>query len=96
MQERRVPARELEDNKSFLIGSLPLRLETNEGIAGALVDMELFELGLDYLERFPEIIRSITAAEIQAVVRKYLDPDRMVLSTAGPEPAPPMPQEGAP
>jgi zinc protease len=58
--------------------------------------MELFELGLDYLERFPEIIRSITAAEIQAVVRKYLDPDRMVLSTAGPEPAPPMPQEGAP
>ncbi len=84
--ERRVPAKELEDNKSFLIGSLPLRLETNEGIAGVLVDMELFELGLDYLERYPEIIASITAAEVQAAARKYLDPDRMVLSTAGPEP----------
>jgi zinc protease len=93
MQERRVPAQELEDNKSFLIGSLPLQLETNEGIAGMLVDMELFELGLDYLERFPEIIRSITAAEIQAVVRKYLDPDRMVLSTAGPELPSPLAQE---
>ncbi|MFN3929198.1 MAG: M16 family metallopeptidase, partial [Thermoflexus sp.] len=86
LQERRVPARELEDNQSFLIGSLPLRLETNEGIAGVLVDMELFELGLDYLERYPEIISSLTAADVQAVVRKYLDPDRMVLSTAGPEP----------
>lgn len=84
--ERRVPTKELEDNKSFLIGSLPLRLETNEGIAGVLVDMELFELGLDYLERYPEIIASLTAAEVQAVARKYLDPDRMVLSTAGPEP----------
>lgn len=84
--ERRIPNKELTDNKSFLIGSLPLRLETNEGIAGVLVDMELFELGLDYLERYPEIIASITAAEVQAVARKYLDPDRMVLSTAGPEP----------
>lgn len=89
LRERRVPAKELDDNKSFLIGSLPLRLETNEGIAGALVDIELFELGLDYLERYPEIIASLTAAEVQEVIRKYLDPDRMVLSTAGPEPTPP-------
>lgn len=85
--ERRVPAKELEDNKAFLIGSLPLRLETNEGIAGVLVDMELFELGLDYLERYPDLIAGLTAAEVQAAARKYLDPDRMVLATAGPDPA---------
>ncbi len=88
--ERRVPAQELAENQSFLIGSLPLRLETNEGIAGMLVDMELFELGLDYLERYPEIIGSLTASDVQAVVRKYLDPDRMVLSTAGPDPERPL------
>ncbi len=88
--ERRVPAKELEENKSFLIGSLPLRLETNEGIAGVLVDMELFELGLDYLERYPEIIGGLTASDVQAVARKYLDPDRMVLSTAGPDPERPL------
>ncbi|MCS7251474.1 MAG: insulinase family protein [Thermoflexus sp.] len=89
LRERRVPAKELEENKSFLIGSLPLQLETNEGIAGVLVDMELFELGLDYLERYPEIMASLNAAEVQAAARKYMDPDRMVLSTAGPEPDPP-------
>ncbi len=88
--ERRVPAKELAENQSFLIGSLPLRLETNEGIAGVLVDIELFELGLDYLERYPEIIGSLTASDVQAVARKYLDPDRMVLSTAGPDPEHPL------
>lgn len=52
------------DARDFLIGSMALRLETNAGIAQLLADIELYDLGLDYLERYPDIIRSITPADL--------------------------------
>ncbi len=75
---------ELDEAKDFLTGSLALRLETNDGVASALGDIELYELGLDYLQRYPNIIRSITADQILAVVRKYAQLENYALSIAGP------------
>jgi zinc protease len=63
---------------------MPLRLETKERIAYQIAHMELFELGLDYLRRYPGQVQAVTAEEILGVCRKYLDPDRYVLSVAGP------------
>lgn len=84
LQDDPVPAEELADNQSYLIGSLPILLETNDGVAETLVDLELYGLGLDYLERYPERIAAITTQEIQAVAQKYLSPDHYVLAVAGP------------
>ena len=78
---------ELEDNKAFITGSLPLRLETNEGVARAILDMERYSLGLDYLRRYAGLIEMITAEQVQAVAQRWLDPDAYALSIAGP-PAP--------
>jgi zinc protease len=78
---------ELEDNKAFITGSLPLRLETNEGVARAILDMERYSLGLDYLQRYAGLIETITAEQVQAVAQRWLDPDAYALSIAGP-PAP--------
>ncbi|HEY4724276.1 MAG TPA: pitrilysin family protein [Anaerolineae bacterium] len=85
MCETKVTAKELKDNKSYSIGSMPLSLETNDGVAGIILDMELYGLGLDYLIRYPDLINSITAARIQAAARKYLDPDNFALAVAGPQ-----------
>jgi Predicted Zn-dependent peptidases len=46
-----VPPEELADSQSFLVGSLPLREETNEGVAAAILDMEQYGQGVDYLQR---------------------------------------------
>ena len=56
----------------------------NEGIAAQIVIMELFELGLDYLRRFPSIIESITADDIRTVAERVMVPETHVLSVAGP------------
>jgi zinc protease len=53
LQDEPVPADELEDCKSYLTGSVPLQLETNDGVASLLADIEWHGLGLDYLERYP-------------------------------------------
>ncbi len=84
MRTELVEEQELADNKAYIVDSLPLRLEGNEGIAAQIVTMELFELGLDYLRRFPGIIESITAEDIRAIAERVMVPEAYVLSVAGP------------
>lgn len=79
-----VTQEELSEAKDFVTGSLALRLETNEGVASTLSDIELFDLGLDYLEKYPDVIRAITAEQILAAVQKYAQVEHYALAIAGP------------
>jgi zinc protease len=81
---KKVSAEELADNKSQFIGRLPLQLETNEGVAGMLESIELYQLGLDYLRRYPSLINALTREQVQAAAAKYLDPERYAAAVAGP------------
>jgi len=84
MRDKRVGGRELADNKSFITGSLPLQLETNDGTASIILDMELYGLGLDYLQHYADTINNITPTQIRTAAQKYLDPDNIVIAVAGP------------
>ncbi len=75
---------ELDEARDFLTGSLALRLETNEGVAATLGDIELFDLGLDYLQRYPTIIRAVTAERILAAAEKYASVEGYALAIAKP------------
>jgi zinc protease len=80
----KVPADELGENVANLIGRLPLQLETNEGVAGALLHIERFQLGLDYYQRYPDLLTAITADQVLETARRFLHPDRLAIATAGP------------
>lgn len=79
-----VTKQELADVQSNYIGRLPLSLESNSGVASALLTMERHQLGLDYLQGYEKMIREITAESILEASRQYLDPDKLAISTAGP------------
>jgi zinc protease len=79
-----VKPEELSDSKSNFLGRMPLLLESNSGVAVSLLNMERFNLGLDYFLRYPEIIQSITAEDILEASQKYLDPERLAVAVAGP------------
>jgi zinc protease len=79
-----VESEELEDTKTHYIGRLPLSLESNAGVAGALLNLERYDLGLDYYRRYADMISSITREETLAAARTYLDPLRLGISIAGP------------
>jgi zinc protease len=79
-----VAEEELADAKSNQIGSLALRLETNDGIAGALLEMEYYQLGLYYLQRFPAIIRSLTKEQLMEAAKRYLATEAFLEVIAGP------------
>jgi zinc protease len=84
LAEEPVDAAELADSQAYLTGVMPLTLETNEGVASALMNMEWFGLGLDYLWRYRDLIYAVTTADVQRVARTYLAPERLVTVVAGP------------
>ncbi|MBN1138011.1 MAG: insulinase family protein [Anaerolineae bacterium] len=84
LRQEPVSADDLANSQLSLTGSLPLRLETNEGVAGVLLDMERYGLGLDYLQRYAGLVNAVTIQDIQEMAHRYLDPDRYVLAVAGP------------
>jgi len=75
---------ELEDAQNYLIGSLAVRLETDAGIAQALLEIELFNLGLDYLLRYPALIRGVMPEAIGAAASRYLTLEGYTVATAVP------------
>ena len=76
---------ELADAKSFSTGVLPLALETNDGVAANLLAIEYFNLGLDYLDRYPEIINALTREQLLTAAQRHLDPARFAIAVAKPE-----------
>jgi zinc protease len=79
-----VSAEELSDSQSNFIGRLPLSLETNGGMASSILNLERFELGLDYYQRYPGLVRAVTREDILETARRYLSPDRLGVGIAGP------------
>ncbi len=86
MRNEPVTDEELSDAKSYLIGSLPLSMESSDSIANAALDIAFYHLGLDYVEKLPERIRSLTAEKLREVSQRYLLTDRVAVAVAKPAP----------
>jgi zinc protease len=83
IQSTHVSEKELADAKSYLTGSFPLRMDTSAKIAGILTAIELYNLGLDYPQRYADLINSVTREDVLRVAKKYLHPDRIVIVVVG-------------
>jgi zinc protease len=84
MRDKKVKPAELEDNQRYFTGVMPLQMETNEGVAGQIINMIRYKRGLDYLLSYPERVHAVTVRDIQAVAQKWLDTENFALVTAGP------------
>ncbi|MHB0936984.1 MAG: M16 family metallopeptidase [Armatimonadota bacterium] len=84
MRDGGATQRELDDAVAFVTGAHAIALETNAAIANELMDTEYFKLGLDYPERVTSLYRAITLEQVNAAAKKYLHPEKLVVSIAGP------------
>ncbi|HNR02332.1 MAG TPA: pitrilysin family protein [Anaerolineaceae bacterium] len=80
-----VTQEELEDNQNNYIGRMPLSLESNSGVANSILNLERFDLGLDYLQRYPSLIRAVTREDILHAALKFIDPEKLIIVSAGPD-----------
>ena len=79
-----VSAEELSDSQANFVGRLPLALESNGGVAGALLNLERYDLGLDYYRDYAEQINAVTVEDVLAAAQHYLDPNKLAIAVAGP------------
>jgi zinc protease len=79
-----VTEEELRSAQSYSIGVLPLALESPDGVAATLLSIEEFDLGLDYLVRYPDIINAVTREAVRDAAQQHLDLHRAAIGVAGP------------
>ncbi len=84
LRNEKPTVQEVEDVKLYLVGSLPFKVATNDRVAALLTSIERFHLGLSYLDDYKKAVLAVTPEDVQAVAKKYLDPEHLYLVIAGP------------
>jgi zinc protease len=88
VREDGLSAKEFDESKRYLIGSIPRQLETNAGIAGFLLSAEFHGLGPAHDSDLPGYLEAVTPGGVNAVARRLLEPSKAVVVVAGPWTAP--------
>jgi len=65
------------------LGGCRFRWNPTAGV-NALLNIERYDLGLDYYRRYAEMVGAVTPEQVLTAVRKFLDPERLAIAIAGP------------
>jgi zinc protease len=76
---------ELARSKSYLKGSYALGFDTSAKIAGQLVQIQLDELGIDYIDRRNGLIEAVTFEDVRRVAKRLLDSGLLVTVVGRPQ-----------
>ena len=79
IQTQGVSEKELDAAKKYLMGSFPMRFDTQGKLVNFLTQIEYYGLGLDYPEKYPSLIRSVTREDVLRVAKAYLHPENVIL-----------------
>ena len=83
LREQPVSDQELADAKRAMIASFALSLESPAQLLNYHVTRWRYSLPVDYWDKYPDRISSVTKPQIQAAARKYLPADRMQIVAVG-------------
>jgi zinc protease len=76
---------EFDKAKTYLKGSYPLGLDTSNRIASQLVQIQLDELGIDYVDRRGGLIDAVTLADTKRVAKRLLDSGLLITVVGRPD-----------
>jgi zinc protease len=78
-----VPAQELQDAKSFIIGSFPLNIEIPNNLAARLTTIFLYGLGDDYLKTYRDRLAAISQPDVQRVAMNRISQENLIAVLVG-------------
>ncbi len=78
-----VPADELARAKNYIALRFPGGFETSSDISARLEAVLVYGLPDDYFSTYVQNIQAVTAADVQRVARKYIQPDRFAVVVVG-------------
>lgn len=78
-----VSVTELEAGKGSLVGSLPLQLETAQGIAEQVGRYTMLGLPKDFIRTLRPRLSAVTTAQLQAAAKQYMRPGQSLIVVVG-------------
>ncbi len=78
-----VPGKEMDEAKRSLIASFALSLESPSRLLGYAIESELYGFPDTYWDTYPDKLMAVSAADVQRVGTKYLNPEAMQVVTVG-------------
>ncbi|TDX11181.1 M16 family metallopeptidase [Flavobacterium sp. S87F.05.LMB.W.Kidney.N] len=78
-----ITAEELENKKTNLIGSFKVGMSTTNGMARTI--LSFIERGLEpnYIDQYPKDIQKATLQQVNDVIKKYIQLDKMIIIKSG-------------
>jgi zinc protease len=74
---------ELDIAKKYLIGSYPLRFDTSTKLAGQLTQMQVENLGRDYMDRRNGLIAAVTREDATRVAKRLYGEGKLFVTVVG-------------
>ena len=83
MAEKGPSQEDLDNAKSYLIGSYPLRFDTNAKIATQLLGLQVDGFGPEYVDNRNEMIAAVTLDDLKRVAKRLLETDNLIVTIVG-------------
>lgn len=83
MAEKGPTKTELQKAQQYLIGSYALRFDTSRKIASHLVEMQVEDLGIDYIATRNERMAAVTLEDTRRAAHRLIGDGQMLVSVAG-------------
>jgi zinc protease len=74
---------DLDNAKNYLIGSYPLRFDTNAKIATQLLGLRMDGFGPEYVENRNAMIAAVTLDDMKRVAKKLLETENLIVTIVG-------------
>jgi predicted Zn-dependent peptidase len=83
LRDEKVGAEEIENAKRAIVGGFALSLEQPQFLLQNIITQKLYDLPADYWDTYPQKVAAVTAEDVQAVARKYIDLDHLQVVAVG-------------
>ena len=83
LKENGVSQEAYEEAMDYMVGSFPLRLDSNSNILSYLTFMQAEDMGADYLDKWLENMRNVSQEDVHRAAQKYLHPEQMIVVMVG-------------
>jgi zinc protease len=74
---------DLDNAKDYLIGSYPLRFDTNAKIASQLLGLRMDGFGPEYVENRNAMMAAVTLDDVKRVAKRLLDTKDLIVTIVG-------------
>ena len=74
---------ELDEKQTTIMGTHLVGLATTRGLAARLLVNAERGFPVSYLDDYPDLIHSLTTEDVDAALRRHIDPDRLSVAIAG-------------